>query len=151
MEHVISLVGSRHTGKTYTAELIGKNLLEELDIDRSGITTHSVIVYEADELSCNDVFERYFVSISLSLFLTLYRSLSVSHSLSLDFFVSISLSLSLYLSPSLTQTNCRFNKRMCSATHPVVAIINNYTATPVTMETIKTLRDSSGYKYVVIA
>ena len=56
MEHFICLAGARFVGKSYTAELLGKNLLAEL---RSGDQAHNVILYESDELNDGDALQRF--------------------------------------------------------------------------------------------
>ena len=48
VEHVICISGPRFTGKSYLAELLGRNLLSELKPDEELV--QNVIVYESGEL-----------------------------------------------------------------------------------------------------
>ncbi|KAL5258618.1 hypothetical protein ACHWQZ_G009183 [Mnemiopsis leidyi] len=99
MEHVTCISGPRYTGKSYIAELLGRNLLSELRPDDHQV--QNLIVYECSELNDQDSLKK-------------------------------------------------FETRLSSSTTPVVAIVNDYTQTAISTETIKTIRESPGAKYSFI-
>ena len=49
MDHVICLSGARYSGKSYAAELLSKNLLDQVKPGEEHV--HNIIVYESGELS----------------------------------------------------------------------------------------------------
>ena len=57
MEHVTCISGPRYTGKSYIAELLGRNLLSELRPDDHQV--QNLIVYESCELNDQDSLKKY--------------------------------------------------------------------------------------------
>lgn len=57
MERVTCISGPRYTGKSYIAELLGRNLLSELRPDDHQV--QNLIVYESSELNDQDSLKKY--------------------------------------------------------------------------------------------
>ena len=61
--------GPRYTGKSYLAELLGRNLLSELKPEED--QAHNVILYESAELQDSDALKKLVFLFSAFLFLAL--------------------------------------------------------------------------------